>query len=91
MRTEIHIGDIVKSLSGRDAGNLFLVISLDGNRAKIVDGKFHKILNPKIKNIKHLETVFANALVALADTVNSGEPVGNERLRKAIFAVKEKI
>lgn len=91
MKTDIHIGDVVKSLSGRDVGNLFLVISLDGNRAKIVDGKFHKILNPKTKNIKHLETVLPNALNALADTVNGGEPVGNERLRKAISAVKEKI
>ncbi len=91
MESVIKVGDVVKSIAGRDKEQLFLVITVDGDRAKIIDGKTHKALMPKLKNLKHLKLVFPNALKQTAENLNSGKPLGNERLRKEISAVKEKI
>ena len=64
-------GMIVKSLAGRDKGELRVVVDLQGNNALLCDGKKRKLENPKIKNIKHLEktktVIDANLLVSDAD------------------------
>lgn len=80
----MNVGDIVKSLSGRDENGYFLVISVVDGYAVVADGKTRKINNPKRKNLKHVETVMENALPEIVERINRGEPVGNEVLRKAI-------
>ncbi|MGE4352723.1 MAG: KOW domain-containing RNA-binding protein [Oscillospiraceae bacterium] len=49
--------DIVRSLAGHDAGNLFLVLDIRGDRALLADGKMRKLQKPKFKSFKHLELV----------------------------------
>lgn len=80
----LNVGDIVKSLSGRDENGYFLVINADDGYAVIADGKTRRLNKPKRKNLKHVETVMENALPEIAERINRGEPVGNEVLRKAI-------
>ncbi len=80
----MNVGDIVKSLSGRDENGYFLVINADDGYAVIADGKTRRLNKPKRKNLKHVETVMENALPEIAERINRGEPVGNEVLRKAI-------
>ena len=47
-------GDIVVSLAGHDKNNLYLVHSIDKNGfLVIIDGRYHKIGEPKLKNPKH--------------------------------------
>ena len=47
-------GSIVLSLAGRDKGNYFIVTEIKDNFAYIVDGKIHKVENPKLKKLKHM-------------------------------------
>lgn len=49
------INQIVRSLSGHDAGQLYLVLNIEGNKAYLADGRLKKVDRPKMKNIKHLE------------------------------------
>ena len=50
------IGSVVRAVSGRGAGNLYIVVGTDGDKyAWLCDGKYRKIKNPKRKNIKHVE------------------------------------
>ena len=51
---EISLGDIVKSLAGRDKGEIYLVVALDGDFAYAVNGRSRKSDNPKKKRSKHL-------------------------------------
>lgn len=80
----MNVGDIVKSLSGRDENGYFLVVGAENGYVTVADGKTRRINNPKRKNLKHVETVMENALPEIAERINRGEPVGNEALRKAI-------
>lgn len=52
---EVRIGQVVRSICGRDGGKFFLVLSLQGDVALIADGKVHKIEKPKRKKLKHLQ------------------------------------
>lgn len=47
-------GQLAQSLQGRDKGKYYIVASASGNRVNLVDGKTRKLLNPKVKNLKHL-------------------------------------
>lgn len=48
------VGSICVSLSGHDAGMLFILIGNREDKVLLVDGKKRKFSNPKIKNYKHI-------------------------------------
>lgn len=52
---EITKGNIVKSISGRDAGRFYLVVKAEDGYAWIADGKVRPLQKPKRKNLKHLQ------------------------------------
>lgn len=53
---EAAVGDIVKSIAGRDSGRYFIIWEvLDDSFVTIVDGDLRKIDNPKRKRVKHLK------------------------------------
>lgn len=47
----------MKSIAGRDKGNLFVVVKIDDDEKYVylVDGNIRKVENPKRKKIKHIE------------------------------------
>lgn len=90
MKEPISFGDLVISIAGRDKGERFLVVEVSDGYANIVNGKTRKVDKPKRKKIKHLEKVFGKR-VDLAQNIQNGKPVGNERLYRAVNAEKEKI
>ncbi len=47
-------GAVVLSTAGRDQNQIFIIKSVEGNYAYIIDGKSKTIENPKKKNLKHL-------------------------------------
>lgn len=47
-------GQLAKSLQGRDKGKYYIVVSVEGNRVSLADGKTRRLENPKIKNLKHV-------------------------------------
>lgn len=53
---DYSVGSVVRAVSGRGAGNLYIVVGMDGDKyAWLCDGKYRRIKNPKRKNIKHVE------------------------------------
>ena len=91
MKSTVSLGDLVLSKAGRDGGEVFLVVDVDGDYLKIVDGKIRKIYNPKKKKIKHLEKFLDDGSKDLAIKIKSGQPVSNERVIKVIRLAKQKI
>ncbi len=81
---KVSVGDIVLSMRGHDKDNYFLVIDAQENKAFIADGRVRKLTSVKEKNVKHLKTVKVAILRDIAIRIRQGQPVGNERLFKAI-------
>lgn len=53
---QLVIGQVVRSLKGRDKGKIQMVIDiLDESHVLVVDGKRRKMEKPKKKKIKHLQ------------------------------------
>ena len=48
------IGRIVCSKAGSDKGRLSVIVKTEKDRVFVCDGKRHKLLKPKQKNLKHL-------------------------------------
>ena len=67
-----EVGNIVVSTAGRDKDRIYLIKSIDGDFAMLVDGNFKKLQNPKRKRLKHLKqtgiVIQAIAAKLLADT-----------------------
>lgn len=54
-QSDINIGQVVKSIQGRDKGRFFIVVEVvDKEYLLIVDGDIRKTDKPKKKKIKHL-------------------------------------
>ena len=53
----MQIGDVVKSLKGRDKDRVYTIISIQGQIAYLANGRDRKVNNPKKKNQKHLEVI----------------------------------
>ena len=51
----IQKGSIVRAKAGRDKGNYFVVLNVEGKFAFIADGKSRKVNKPKKKNLLHLQ------------------------------------
>ena len=91
MAKVINQGDLVVSTAGRDKGKSFLVISASDKIAYVVDGRERKTINPKKKNVKHLEKISNASIIELAEKINNGVLVGNERVYRAVRVEKQKI
>jgi len=53
----MQMGDIVRSLRGRDSGRDFLVLGERSGRLLVVDGDLRTVARPKPKNPRHLALV----------------------------------
>lgn len=52
---DLAVGQLVKSLSGRDKGQHYLVLGFKDNRVMLADGRTRTLKKPKQKNRKHLQ------------------------------------
>lgn len=77
---EIERGSLVYSIAGRDKGNLFLVLSRDGEFVYLADGDQRKAENPKKKKIKHVNKT--NTLLEL-----DFDNISNSEIRKMLKKV----
>lgn len=89
MKEKFSVGNVVKSVAGRDKGRSYLVVGVDENKLLVVDGRARKVNNPKRKNEKHLIMV-SIASVDLAIRIQNGESVGNEKVYRVIKAENKK-
>ena len=83
---DIAKSNIVRSLSGRDEGNLYFVLSAEEDFLLLADGKHRRLENPKRKRRKHV-TLVDNGVSAVAEKIRSNEKITNSELRKAIAAL----
>ncbi len=51
----MELGQLIKSLAGRDKGKHYLVVGFEGRRVLLSDGQFRPVNRPKRKNVKHLQ------------------------------------
>lgn len=86
--TELMVGDLVRSVRGRDAGRLLFVVGFDGERALLADGKVRLLERPKLKKKRHLEYA-ARPEGQVPEKLRGGERVSNGELRKTIAALAE--
>lgn len=84
----IKVGDAVVSLSGRDKGEILLVVNVDDKFVYLVNGGTRKVKSPKKKSVKHVKKV-KSADVVLADKISKRLPVSDKRVRRSLFSVKE--
>ena len=58
MNSDLKIGELVESLSGRDKSTIYMVSDITNNGyVVLVNGKNRTFTNPKIKNKKHLKSL----------------------------------
>ncbi len=89
MKEKFSVGNVARSVAGRDKGRSYLVVGVYENKLLVVDGRARKVNNPKHKNVKHLEMVSV-AVNELAIRIQNGESVGNEKVYRAIKAENKK-
>jgi len=76
-------GSIVLSLAGRDKGNYFVITEIQDNFAYIVDGKIHKVENPKLKKLKHM-VEHSSVDEALADKIKNKSKITNQEIKRVL-------
>ena len=52
---EYRVGQVVRSIAGRDNGKAFIVVKTEGEYVYIADGKTHRLEYPKKKKLKHIQ------------------------------------
>ena len=83
---DIAKSNIVKSIAGRDAGDLFFVLAAEGDFLLLADGKRRRVELPKRKRRKHVVLV-AQSDTPVAQKIRSSEKITNSELRRAIAAL----
>ena len=83
---EIRTADIVLSLTGRDRGQLMLVVAEEGDFLLLANGRARRAENPKRKRRKHVALV-GESHSLVAEKIRSSEKITNSELRKAIAAL----
>lgn len=81
--SDIAISDIVVSVSGRDSGKHFFVVSRDDIYAMLCDGKSRRVENPKRKKIKHIRFE-SKSDCRTALKLKNGAKVTNSEIRRAL-------
>lgn len=54
---ELKRGSVVLTLKGRDKNRLMCVVKAERNGVYVCDGKERKLINPKLKNPKHIAPI----------------------------------
>ena len=80
---EIIEGSIVRSIAGRDKGDLFIVLSREGDYAYLANGELRKVDRPKKKKLKHLQG--SNSVSEfIKNKLETTGKVTNSEVRKAL-------
>lgn len=82
--SNIDLGGVVFSLKGRDTGLCYAVVEIkDHKTVWVSDGYRHKLAQPKLKNIKHLQ--FGGVvLTTIAEKFVAKKKVFDSELRSAL-------
>jgi len=84
------MGTLVRSLAGRDRGDLFCVVGEEGQMLLLCDGKHRTLRAPKRKRAKHVQPVAVPDHPVL-EKLRRHEPVTDHELRKALAAFRVQV
>lgn len=76
----ISLGQVVKSIAGRDNHQIYLVVGIQGRNIFVSNGKDRSIFNPKKKNIQHVK-ILNQIFSPIADKLNHNLKVTDEEIR----------
>lgn len=79
----ISLGQVVESITGRDAKTIYLVVGINGRSVFLSNGRERSIMKPKKKNIRHVK-VYERISEAVADKLLANQKVTDEAIRQAI-------
>lgn len=68
---EYRIGQVVRSIAGRDNGKAFIVVRTESNFVYVADGETRKLEAPKKKKLKHIQGSY-NVSEEIAACIDSG-------------------
>ncbi len=74
----MDVGDVVKSIQGRDKNKFYIIYQIiDDNFVNLVNGEIRKIENPKRKRIKHIQIVEKKS-------INTEQELSNANIKKIL-------
>ena len=85
---EFKLACLAKSLAGRDQGELYVIIGLEGEYAYLSDGRRRPLERPKRKNRKHLQ-LMKQCDGDVRSSLTEGRPVRNEEIASFIRTHKQ--
>lgn len=81
---DFTVGQVVRSLAGRDKGQYMVVIEVvDDQFICIANGKLRKVNNPKKKKVKHLAKT-NHIATEIRDKLLDGKKISNAEIRKIL-------
>lgn len=83
---EIKAGSIVRSIAGRDKGDLFIVLSRENEFVYLANGELRKVDRPKKKKLKHVQG-FEKISEFIANKLETVGKVTNSEVRKALAEI----
>ncbi len=85
---EVLIGSVVRSKAGRDKGDLFIVLSREGEYAFLANGELRKVDTPKKKKLKHIQPS-GKVSEFIKNKLETVGKVTNSEVRKALAEIGE--
>ena len=82
----INVSDIVLSLNGREAGQHFVVLAVDGEYLLLADGRGRRAEKPKRKKAKHTRLIVSSGTTRVSEKLWNGEKVTNAELRRELLS-----
>ena len=83
---EIKAGSIVRSIAGRDKGDLFIVLSVEDEFVYLANGELRKVDRPKKKKLKHIQGS-EKMSEFIANKLETVGKVTNSEVRKALAQI----
>ena len=81
---QLELGQLAKSIAGRDKGRFMVIIDIiDENYVYVVDGDLRRVENPKKKKIKHLQMLNKRADL-IAEKLAKKRKINNEDIKEAL-------
>ena len=78
-----ELGQIVKSIAGRDMEQYFIVVQVDEQYLHLVDGNSRRLDAPKKKKKKHVQITHVIAL-EIAGKLSKDEKLSNAEIRRSL-------
>ena len=86
---DIQKSDIVCSLAGRDKGQFYYVVDVNGGNILVADGKGRRLDKLKRKNPKHPRLIAVES-DRVSDKIKCGEKITDSEIRRSLQQMSAK-